>query len=156
MSFIEENANVKLFLLIILVAGLTVALTVVYQQNYKDITQRYHTKLNELNQTFEQLTGTQSLLNKTQEDLELKSLREEDLKSQYLIVKKRKDFLETETLQLKSDLDKATKEIQELTAKVDKLNNDLERANKKINDLETERDSLRNQVSCLRAGNANC
>lgn len=156
MGFIQENANIKLFLLIVIVAGLAVALTVVYQQNYKDINQKYSSKLKELNQTFEQLTGTQSILNKTKEDLELKEIREEDLTEQYTKVKKARDSLEADNNKLKIQLEEKEKKLQDLTGEINKLKNDIETKNEEIEDLEQEVDSLKKQVSCLRAGNANC
>ncbi|HLC85845.1 MAG TPA: hypothetical protein VJG30_00975 [Candidatus Nanoarchaeia archaeon] len=156
MGFIQENANIKLFLLIVIVAGLAVALTVVYQQSYKDINQKYSSKLKELNQTFEQLTGTQSLLNKTKEDLELKEVREEDLTEQYTKIKKARDSLEADNNKLKVQLEQKEKKLQDLTGEVDKLKNDIETKNEEIEDMEQEVDSLKKQVSCLRAGNANC
>ena len=53
-------------------------------------------------------------------------------------------------------LEQKEKKLQDLTGEVDKLKNDIETKNEEIEDMEQEVDSLKKQVSCLRAGNANC
>ncbi len=156
MGFLQENANVKLFLLIVVVAGITVALTVVYQESFKDINQRYYNKLAELNSTFKQLEGTKLVLNRTVEDLELKNAREETLEEQYEGVKKRRDYLESENTDIKKELQEKTIKLQDATAELDKVKNELKGKEEKIESLEEEIDKLRREVSCLRAGNANC
>ena len=132
MGFIQENANAKLFILIVLIAAITVSLTFVYQNNFKDINNRYTEKLNELNSTFQQLSGTESLLNKTKEDLTLKSLREQKLSNQYTDVEKKKNALEEENSDLKKDLQVTKQKLDDTLIELDTAKDDLKSKNEKI------------------------
>ncbi|MEK6948169.1 MAG: hypothetical protein AABX19_02900 [Nanoarchaeota archaeon] len=156
MGFIQENANAKLFILIVMIATITVLLTFVYQRNYKDINSRYNEKLNELNSTFQQLSGTENLLNKTQEDLTLKALREKKLQGQYTDVEKKKNALDEENSDLKKDLQSTRKKLDDTLIELDTAKNDLKSRNDKIDNLEEDIADLKKEVSCLRAGNADC
>ena len=156
MGFIQENANAKLFILIVLIAAITVSLTFVYQNNFKDINNRYTEKLNELNSTFQQLSGTESLLNKTKEDLTLKSLREQKLSNQYTDVEKKKNALEEENSDLKKDLQVTKQKLDDTLIELDTAKDDLKSKNEKIDNLEKDIDRLKKEVSCLGAGNADC
>ena len=113
-------------------------------------------KLNELNSTFQQLSGTENLLNKTQEDLTLKALREKKLQGQYTDVEKKKNALDEENSDLKKDLQSTRKKLDDTLIELDTAKNDLKSRNDKIDNLEEDIADLKKEVSCLRAGNADC
>ncbi len=151
MGFIDDNAHVWLLVMVIVVAGAIVGLSVVYQQNFKDINKQYENKLNELNKTFIELTGAKSKLNKTIEELEVKAEREEDLASKYSLVKARKDELETLKIQLEADLQNTKNENSQLKAE----NSDISR---RLDNALEEADNFERKVECYkqRAPDANC
>src|SRR3989344_5493310 len=87
MSFIQDNVNKKLLILILSISLGIVILTLVYQLSFQDINDQYQTKVQQLNKTFTELTQTKVIINRTKQELLLKVLREEDLSGQYLDLK---------------------------------------------------------------------
>jgi len=151
MSFIDDNAHIWLLILIIVVAGAVAGLSVVYQQNFKSINYKYEIKLQELNNTFNDLIGAKSKLNDTLKELQVKSEREDDLSGKYTIVKTQKNDLETQKAELEASIEKKNQEIAANNAEIRRLNGEVE-------DLKNERNSLNNKISCYvgNAPNAGC
>lgn len=156
MNFIKDSWNVKIFLLVVLVAVSMVSLLLVFQRNFKDINVRYHTKLDELNATFEQLTGAQAQLNNTIEDLQLQNLKESDLREKYVQLRTQKDALEIERNNLRTDVANKTNQINLLNVQISSLQSQINDLNARISRLQDENTRLSTQVSCLRSGNTNC
>ncbi len=158
MGFIDYNANLGLFILIILISGIAIGLTVFYQANFKDINYKYDTKISELNKTFEKLLGTQDVLNKTKEELDLKAKREEDLSGKYTSTKEQKERLQTENSGLSKDLANTRSQVDILKAQIDQLNLNIVSLQTTISDLTSQKNNLNTIVNCYRsaAPNANC
>jgi chromosome segregation ATPase len=119
-----------------------VAIVFVFTKNFTMVNDKYNDKIQELNSTFEKLAGTESQLNSTIENLEVSSLREEDLRSKYNQIKNERDLL-------KIDVDNKNKKILELDLKAIKLQKEIDLLNKDINELQDEN-------SCLRSGSGGC
>ena len=158
MAFIQKNANIHL-LLLLLIIGISVAgMTIYYQENFKNINTKYQTKLDELNATFTDLTKAQSVINRTKEELTLKSAREEDLSTQYLTQKEQREELQsekTELVETKTGLEsKLLNTTRELVYQKH-LYADLEDENTKLEDsLHSRRDEIDNlntEINRLRA-----
>jgi len=158
MGFIDYNANIGLFALIIIVAGIAVGLTVFYQLNFKDINHKYDTKIQELNKTFEKLIGTQDVLNQTKEELDLKAKREEDLSGKYTSTKQQKERLQGENADLSKNLANTRAQVDTLKAQIDQLNLNINSLQATISDLTSQKNSQNTIINCFRsaAPNANC
>lgn len=135
MAFIKDSINVKIFILVAIVVVGMVALVFVFSKNFDDINTRYSEKLLELNQTFDELSSAQSELNSTMEDLELKSLREEDLKGRYSSVKTQRDNLERKKNRLMGVVSEKEDEIVSLQMEIDDLEDEIAEKNRRIDDL---------------------
>ena len=102
MSFLTKNLNTNLLILLLFVAFGIVGLTLFYMANFQDINDQYLQKVEALNKTFNELTYTRNVINKTREQLELKTLREEDLSEQYGELKEDEQKTAVERDQLKN------------------------------------------------------
>ena len=156
MDFIRDSWNVKGFLLVAIVAVAMVSLLIVFQKNFKDINDQYAEKAQELNETFDQLTGAQTQLNNTMEDLEIQTLKEGDLRDKYIELRTQKEILEAERNRLKSEVAEKVSEISSLDAEISSLEEDIQELNSRIGNLQSENDDLQEENSCLRSGGANC
>jgi len=156
MDFIDENANVGLFVLVVVIAVVFLALTVFYQESFNDINERYDIKVKELNKTFVELTTAKSKLFETKESLELKEKREDDLSSVYTKTKSERDILEQDKMSLAQQVDELQMQVSSLNSTVKQLNQVLDTKEEKIDELEATVDSLQDKVDCLKSGNANC
>src|SRR3989344_261624 len=156
MDFIDENANVGLFVLVVVIAVVFLALTVFYQESFNDINERYDIKVKELNKTFVELTTAKSKLFETKESLELKEKREDDLSSVYTKTKSERDILEQDKMRLAQQVDELQMQVSSLNSTVKQLNQVLDTKEEKIDELEATVDSLQDKVDCLKSGNANC
>ena len=149
MSFIRDTLNVKIFWIVVLIAVSMVSLLVVFNRNFEDINTRYQEKVSELNSTFQNLTGTQTQLNKTLSELELKDIKEADLKKKYTELKNERDSLESQVNKLTLDLVDRDKKINSLRLEVDSLKENVDKLNSKISKLDK-------RVKCFESGGTNC
>ncbi len=156
MSFVDENANLGLFVIIAVVAAVMVILSVFYQDNFQEINARYNTKLNELNNTFHSLIGARAELNQTAEKLLIKSKREEDLSNKFTSIKEERDALQSERDELSSTVKEQVQTINALNSTVTTLRSEAKSKQEKVESLEKIVDSLQDKIDCLKAGNANC
>ena len=149
MTFIDDNAHIWLLVLIVVVAGAVAGLSVVYQQNFKSINNKYDFKLQELNKTFNDLIGAKSKLNETLKELTVKSEREEDLTGKYATVKTQKDDLEIQKAELESVIDKKNQELAQKQQDINSLNDN-------IDELEDEKSSLCSFIAEKGFSHASC
>ena len=149
MGFLKDTINVKIFLLVVLAIVAMASLVVVFQRNFEDINERYREKVLELNATFENLTGAQLKLNKTLTDLELKSIKETDLKNKYSELKNERDTLEDEVNRLNVEITEKETKIKSLNDKIISLESDIDKLNSKI-------EKLQKRVDCFKSGGSNC
>ena len=136
MKFIDENANLGLFILIVIVAAAVVMLTIFYQDNFTDINTKYNTKIKELNQTFQDLLGTKSALNETAEKLALKARREEDLSKKFTNVKDERYALKNENEDLRQVVQEQSDSIRSLNSTVSTLKIQLTAKTERVESLE--------------------
>lgn len=149
MAFLKDSLNVKIFLLVVMAVVAMVSLVLVFKTNFEDINLEYTKKVGELNTTFEALKGTQSVLNKTAEELEIRSLREEDLKDKYGELKEERDDLATERVKLLDQIEDKDDQINTLSIQIKVKENE-------ISDLKDDVASLKNKVNCYQSGQTNC
>lgn len=149
MAFLKDSINVKVFLLVVMAVVAMVSLVLVFKTNFEDINLEYTKKVGELNTTFEALKGTQSVLNKTAEELEIRSLREEDLKDKYGELKEERDELVKEKTKL---LD----EVEDKIDQINTLNIQIKVKENEISDLKDDVASLKNKLNCYQSGQTNC
>ncbi|MBS3152135.1 hypothetical protein J4230_01855 [Candidatus Woesearchaeota archaeon] len=149
MYFIKDKLTVKVFLLVVLLLVCMVSLLVVFSRNFEEINTKYQQKVAELNSTFENLTGTQKQLNKTITDLELKNIKEADLRDKYKTLKNERDSLDAQVNKLNADVAQRDKKINSLTLKVDSLEEEIE-------DLESKITKLDKRINCFKNGGTNC
>lgn len=142
MAFIRDSLNTKVFLLVVLVVVAMVSLVVVFRKNFEEINSRYSEKVEELNSTFENLIDVQANLNKTAEELDIRSLREEDLKDKYGVLKDEKDALITEKIKLLDEVEDKTQEIKVLNIHLAELNEDVGGLRSQVADLSEKIDCL--------------
>lgn len=153
MAFIRDSINVKIFLLVVLVVVAMVSLVIVFKKNFEDINLEYSKKVTELNTTFENLIDVQSNLNKTAEELEIRSLREEDLKDKYGELKDERDTLADEKIKLMDEVEDKNQQIEVLGDKIFLLNEDIADLKSQVSDLSAKVDCMEdtpdpNEVGC--------
>ena len=149
MGVIKDHWNVKIFLLIVLVVVSKVSLLVVFNRNFEDVNTKYNEKTSELNATFESLLGTQSQLNKTMSDLELKNLKEADLRDQYKQLKTERDGLQLQIQNLNKNIADRDSKIKSLNIKISDLEESVDKLNTKITKLDK-------RINCFEDGKTGC
>ncbi len=150
MHYIEENTNRYLLIALAVVALAIAGLTVFYQDNFLNLNIKYYSKVSDLNTTFTQLLKTQQIANKTQEELLLKTAREQNLSSLFVDVRGQRDQLSSDKLELlgiKEDLEtKLTNEKANSVA----LGKELNRTKGLVDTLQSQVDGLQSQLNaCL-------
>ena len=143
MSFIQKNLNTKLLFLLLLVAGGIAVLTLTYELSFTDINTKYENKVEELNETFNQLTQTQNIINRTKEELSLKTLREEDLSTQYTGLKETHEKTEAENQELEKTKTQLEQELLESQRETVTQKHEIEDLQQETSDL---KDSVRNKL----------
>ncbi len=151
MSYIQKDTNTSLLILLVSILLVIGGLTVFYQVSFKEVNSKYTTKVNELNQTYQQLTQNLDVLNKTKEDLKIKELREGDLTNRYLITQKERDDLTAQNQELLSIKTTLENQIERLRANITIMQNDLNVANVRVRSCEETRDSLQTQLTQCQA-----
>lgn len=149
MAFIKDGLNVKIFLIIVIVLVCMISLVVVFRNSFQIINSKYKEKANELNSTFVNLTGAQKELNKTLSNLELKSLSEADLRSKYTGLKNENDALNSQIVQLNSDIKVKTVKIGDLEFENSELQDKIDSLNSRIT-------RLQDRIDCFENGNTGC
>ncbi len=146
MDFIQKNANTKLLFLLLLIALGIVTLTILYQENFKNINTEYQNKVQLLNQTFNELTQTKTAINQTEEELQLKAQREQDLSTQFTGLKDTHKKTITERDELadeKTQLDKQLLDTKRQLAQTLKENGDFQ------DQIKSLKDSIRSKLDQL-------
>src|SRR3989338_363170 len=151
MSFIQDNVNKKLLILILSISLGIVILTLVYQLSFQDINDQYQTKVQQLNKTFTELTQTKVIINRTKQELLLKVLREEDLSGQYLDLKEEEQQTSAERDELfdvKGQLERQLLDTQRALVAEKHLTADQE---KELKDLKERARSRQEEIDSLKA-----
>ncbi|MFA4886808.1 MAG: hypothetical protein WC595_01210 [Candidatus Nanoarchaeia archaeon] len=158
MSFLTKNLNTNLLILLLFVGFGIAGITLFYMTNFQDINDQYSQKVEALNKTFNELTYTRNVINKTKEQLELKTLREEDLSEQYGELKEDEQKTAVERDQLKStkaSLEKKLLDTERFLVAEKHITADLEKENKELKDSvrnrRDENDRLQAEITRLRA-----
>ncbi len=158
MSFIQKNLNTKLlFLLLALILGIAV-LTLIYSSSFHIINDKYKVKVEQLNKTFNQLLNSQNIINKTKEELTLKSEREQNLSSQFTDLKQINTKTENQKAQLEKTKEELEKELLDEKRQLldaldenDNLQQELDHAKKTVREQQDEQVSLKAEISRLNA-----
>lgn len=107
MSFMKGNVNIVLLTLVIISMVGLVAITVIYENRFTQLSEDYTTKIDDLNYTMEKLDLQMTKYNETRYELELKAEREAELGGKYTEIKGEKE-------QLTTDLEKTTADLGEM------------------------------------------
>ena len=146
MSFIDQNANFGLIVLIAILAISLVTVTLYYQDKFQSLNGQFTAKMSELNSTESELISAKAILDKTKKDLGLKEAREEDLSGRFL---EQKDTLESLSQKV-SDLEETNKrQTEDLKTKADSianLNSQLEAKKARVDELQAQVDQLKAQL----------
>ncbi len=142
MSFIDQNANFGLIVLIGILAISLVTITLYYQDKFQDINGQLTKKMDELNSTAQELGTAKATLEKTAKDLGIKAVREEDLSGRFLEKKgeaeqlgQKASELEETNKRLSEDLKNKESEISDLKSSVASKQSRIDELNTKIDDL---------------------
>lgn len=142
-----KQASLALLGLLFLTAAALTGATVFFQQRFDNINQAYQEKLDDLNKVSKELEARQAALETTQEELQLKTEREEEFSQRYTEVRDVKETLEQELARTQEEkraaefdlgntrialtetnatLQARLLDIQDLNSDVIKLENDLD------------------------------
>lgn len=149
MTYIKKNVNLLLLLLIALIMVAFVGISSYYQGTYKNISLSYSQKLDELTMVGGNLSQREAMLNKTTEELQVRTedkVRFELMYSNLTDVKERlerelaktRDELDSTKVDLanaQSQLTEALTQITDLTTKVAGLEEDINTKNALIRKL---------------------
>ena len=149
MGYFKDGVMIKIFLLIVFVIIAIVSLMLVVTRNFDDVNTRYKDKLIELNSTFENLTATQKQLNKSLEDIQVKSIKEADLQDKYGDLKDEKTALEKEISRLNGVVSERDAKIKSLNFKIGDLEEEIDDLNAKIS-------KLNKRLDCFEDGKTGC
>lgn len=127
-KYIKKDTNFTLLLIIGLCLIAIVALSLFYRHRFSVISEKYDTKLNELNELSIRLNNLTSNLNETQSKLKFKEKVEKDLSSQYVGLEEEKETLENQIKSLQDQIELKSKEI-------DDLKKIIQEKDKKLDDL---------------------
>ena len=108
MTYMKNNVNIVLILLVIIALLSIAGLTVFYQQNHGDLTERHKETSEELLRMNQNFDSTREKLNETSTQLELKSSDKQQLNSLYAQAVNEKNKLE-------KDLEKTQESVTRLT-----------------------------------------
>src|SRR3989338_6001961 len=94
-------------------------------------------------------TNSRTTNKNTFTDLELKNIKEADLRDKYKTLKNERDSLDAQVNKLNADVAQRDKKINSLTLKVDSLEEEIE-------DLESKITKLDKRINCFKNGGTNC
>ena len=157
MTVMKKDVNIGLLILIVATLIMFSGFTVYYQTTFKNISQNYNKKLDELNQITKELEVKRGMLNETSLQLKLKKQKEEDLNVKYTDLRNERDQLENTKTKLELELTQTKTELadtkSELAKKVSELSArkvELADAYTQISDLKGDVIGLKNDITKLK------
>lgn len=151
-EYFHKNVNLTLLLFIVFMVLAITGVSVYFQNVFSKINADYNSKLDALNKVSGELKEKKELLNTTSSALELKEKKEEEISSEYTILKRLRDNLQIERDNFEDALKKTQAELkdkeQNLTAALE--TNKL--LKKRIKLLENRVDSLEEQLEGSTSG----
>jgi chromosome segregation ATPase len=138
-----KGASLALLVLLFLTAAALSGATVFFQQRFDKINAAYQEKLASLEQVGRDLAARQAELEKVQEELELKTKREEEFSQQYTQVK---GTLEQQVAQLERDKLLLSTSLDATALLLNQTNNTLALRNSQVLELETRNTELDNDL----------
>ena len=111
MTYMKNNVNIVLILLVVIVLLSIVGLTIFYQQNYGDLTERHKETSEELLRMNQNFTSTREKLNETSARLELKSSDKQQLNTLYAQAVNEKKKVEQDLAKTKEQVTSLTHEL---------------------------------------------
>ena len=132
MAVMKKDVNIGLLFLIVATLLMFSGFTVYYQTTFKNISQNYKVRLDELNSITKELEAKRSLLNETSLQLKLKKQQEEGLNSKYSDVRSERDQLETDKKKLELNLAQTSADLAQTKNDLDKKTNQLANVQKQL------------------------
>ncbi len=165
MAVMRRDVNIGLLLLIVATVIMFSGFTVYYQTTFKNISESYEAKLDELTKVTSDLELKRSLLNETSLQLTVRQQREDELNQKYSDVRNERDTFENdknkltvELTQTKTELASSQSEVAQTKSKLASTESKLVAAFQENQVLQSQIDGLRdkvkdleNDISCLRS-----
>ena len=130
MKFINDTSNLRFWPLLVLVLVGIAVLSILYESNIYDVQNRYNEKVSELDSAYASLESFEGDLNKSQEELNLRKLREDTLSDNYQGLQGDLEELEDKYYDLQvenEDLKEKAAKVDALERKVENLQEDVEK-----------------------------
>lgn len=158
-AYMKKNVNTFLLLIIVIIIGSLAAVTIVYQKTYRDLSNSYDGRIDEINTLISDLNSEREALNETTYDLLVKQEREKALSGQYRTVKGERDKLDSDLRTTERALREKVAEHQSTIVTLRTRERELEVASEaladKIRDLaqcDDARSDLRSQLNTCQEG----
>ena len=147
--------NIFLLLLIIIVLGVLAGLTTYYQTTYKNLSESYGDKLNQLNQLNYNLSLQKAQLNSVNEELKLKTSVKEKFDVLYTNISEYNDELNSDLVDTRKELVSTLGRLKETGAELDSRNSELATVKAALKTQQGYSAELELQISALRSQNCN-
>ena len=154
MAILKRDVNFGLLLIIIATLVAFSGFSTYYQKSFRNLSERYDTKINELDNVMSNLQSHRKELNQTSFQLQVKAERETELSGRYTSLKEEKNRLLNELAQTQEQLAAKKRELtstqSELTSarsELDATRDSLTSANVEITSLRASIDDLEGEVS---------
>ena len=139
MAVMRKDVNLGLLLLIVAALVMFSGFTVYYQTTFKNVSESFEIKLEELEKVERDLQAKKGLLNETSVQLQLKSQKEADLSKKFVETESEREQLESDKNKLTTDLASTKSELAGTKATLEQtkvqLSNTLTDLAKKTADL---------------------
>ncbi len=139
MAYIKKNVNVALLLLIVLVVAAFAGVSYYYQGTYKNISQNYEVQIDELIKLTSNLSQKEKTLNKTKEELDIRTADKAKFEAMYGNLSEIKEQLakdleatRTELDSVKVDLANTKVQLASAQTQVDLLNIEVNTLNEQV------------------------
>lgn len=119
MAYVRKNVNLLLLLLLIIILGVFAGFTTYYQATYKNLSDSYSEKLNQLNQLNYNLTAQRAQLGQMNEELKIKSAVKEKFDVLYTNISEYNSALSQELLSTRKELASTIAQLKQTQADLD-------------------------------------
>ena len=173
-AIIKKDVNIGLLILIVATLIMFTSFTVYYNSTFKNISNSYDKKLEELKQVTEDLKVKRTLLNQTSQQLDLNEKKVEEFDVKFTEVRGDRDKFEAESTKLGNELSIKSGQLDQAYTDLEAKQAALDEANKnyiiaaqlnvnlqeEIDGLEDEKNEYIAEINCLQgtadADEGNC
>ena len=149
MSFLDQNANFGLLVLVAVIALALVGVTLFFQEKFNQVNEEYDAKVKSLEDATSSLSKTQGTLEELNEDLGVKEQREETLSKNYVTVTEENEALNVENNQLNDEINKCNSDLDDKESEINTLNKQIQDLNNNLENCEANKEEWKNKfLSC--------